>query len=93
MARESKGETVGTVVDPIVLSDGFGGIVDTHGIIRGILITGNPTKHPYHPPMLSPYVIPRVHPPGQEYPADSNVVTVSRLGAGGASHHGYRDST
>lgn len=47
----------GAVVDPIVLSDGFGGIVDTHGIIRGILITGNPTKHPYHPPMLSLYVI------------------------------------
>ena len=44
-------------MDPIVLSDGFGGIVDTHGIIRGILITGNPTKHPYHPPMLSLYVI------------------------------------
>lgn len=43
-------------MDPIVLSDGFGGIVDTHGIIRGILITGNPTKHPYHPPAPSLYV-------------------------------------
>lgn len=38
---------------PIVLSDGFGGIVNTHGIIRGILITGNPTKHSYPPSFLA----------------------------------------
>lgn len=28
--------------------------MDTHGIIRGILITGNPTKHPHHPPVPFP---------------------------------------
>lgn len=63
LTRGVKGERYrSAVVAPIVLSDGFGGIVDTHGIIRGILITGNPTKHPYHPPMLSPCAIRCVHP-------------------------------